>query len=168
MFKKISGLCASAVCLMGLCTTAFADGPVGRAIGGVVDAGEDIADGIFNAGEDIVDGATGGSDSAGGDENGDVPDITTPDDSTTGGDSTTSGDNATTSDPDTTTSGTDSTTSGDNAIGETSSGLISGVEESGATGGNPGTGDVTMGYAAFSAVLAAMGVTLSSIRRKQD
>ncbi len=160
MFKKISGLCASAVCLMGLCTTAFADGPVGRAIGGVVDAGEDIADGIFNAGEDIVDGVTGETGSAGGDENGDVPDLTTPDDSTTGGDSTTSGD-TTTSDP-------DSATSGGNAIGDTSDGLISGVEESGATGGNPGTGDVTMGYAAFSAVLAAMGVTLSSIRRKQD
>ncbi len=160
MFKKISGLCASAVCLMGLCTTAFADGPVGRAIGGVVDAGEDIADGIFNAGEDIVDGVTGETGSAGGDENGDVPDLTTPDDSTTSGDTTTS-------DPDSATSG-DSTTSGGNAIGDTSDGLISGVEESGATGGNPGTGDVTMGYAAFSAVLAAMGVTLSSIRRKQD
>jgi len=165
MFKKISGLCASAACLLGLCTTAFADGPVGRAIGGVVDAGEDIADGIFNAGEDIVDGVTG---SAGDDENGDVPDLTTPEDGTTSGDNTTSDPDTTTSDTDTTTSDTNSTTSGDNAIGDTSDGLISGVEESGATGGNPGTGDVTMGYAAFSAVLAAMGVTLSSIRRKQD
>lgn len=160
MFKKISGLCASAVCLLGLCTTAFADGPVGRAIDGAVDAGEDIADGIFNAGEDIVDGVTGESGSAGGDENGDISDITTPDDATSSG--------STTSDPDAAASDTDSTTSGDNAIGDTSSGVISGVEESGATGGNPGTGDVTMGYAAFSAVLAAMGVTLSSIRRKHD
>ncbi len=163
MLKKISGLCASAACLLGLCTTAFADGPIGNAVNGAVNAGEDIADGIFNAGNDLVDGITGSgrTGSADGDENSDVGDLTTPDDNTASDDNTGS-DTDTSGDPDT-------ENSGSNAIGDDSDSSISATESgAGSTGENPGTGNVVMGYAAISAVLAAMGVTLSSIRRKQD
>lgn len=169
MLKKFSGIFASAACLMALSCTAFAQtGAVGSAVGGVVDAGEDIADGIFNAGDDLVRGVTGGrtgdtGSSADGDSaaDSDVDDLTSPDEGDTSGDTGTSGGDTSTDD------GNTSTDSGDNAIGDTSDGSANSVEESGEAG-NPTTGDVTMGYAAMSAVLAALGVTVTSIRRKQD
>lgn len=148
MLKKISGLCAGAACLMALCSTAFAQtGVVGNAVGGVVDAGEDIVNGVVNAGDDLVQGVTGGrtgnANGRTGDAAGDVGDLTTPDNGTNNG-------------------------NGNNAIGDTSDGLITDTTGDGDTAGNPYTGGVTMGYAAISAVVAAMGVTLTSIRRKQD
>ncbi len=164
MLKKFSGLFAGAACLMALSGTAFAQGAVGNAVGGVVDAGEDIADGIFDAGRDVVRGVTGGrtGDSA---ADSDIGDLTSPGDGDASGDSGASGDTDTSS-GDTTSSDPD-TSSDDNAIGDTSGESTSNIEEGGAAG-NPGTGDVTMGYAAISTVLAALGVTVTSIRRKQD
>ena len=63
-----------------------------------------------------------------------------------------------------TTNENNSANNGTNAIGDTSD-----ITESGAANGidNPVTG-VSLGYTAVTAVLAAMGVTLSSIRRKHD
>lgn len=153
MLKKISGLCAGAACLTALCGTAFAQtGAIGNAVGGVVDAGEDVANGIINAGDDLVRGVTGGGSGRSGSADGDVGDLTTPDNDANG--DTNNGDNG--------------GNNNDNAIGDASDGLITDTDGDGDTAGNPGTGDVTMGFAAISAVLAAMGVTVTSIRRKQD
>lgn len=162
MFKKIS-VAAALACCAALSPAAYADGPIGGAIDGVARAGEDIADGAMDAGRDILNGFTArDTDGAGtGDAvPGDPANGTTG--GTTGGtaNGTTGG---TTSD---TTSGTTSGTTSDTTSG-TSGDLASGSNSSTAAAGNPNTG-VSMGYVASAAVLAAMGVVVTAVKRRDD
>ncbi|MDE7229171.1 MAG: hypothetical protein K2N56_01710 [Oscillospiraceae bacterium] len=166
MFKKIS-VAAALACCAALSHAAYADGPIGGAIDGVARAGEDIADGAMDAGRDILNGFTArDTDGAGtGDA---VPGD--PANGTTGG--TTGGTaNGTTggTTSDTTSGTTNGTTSGttNGTSGTTSGELASGSNSSTAAAGNPNTG-VSMGYVASAAVLAAMGVVVTAVKRRDD
>lgn len=117
----------------------FAAGAIGSAVDGVVDAGEDIADGIFRAGDDIADNLTGNGTS----------DLTTPDNSSGSSNPTDS-------------TNSSNSNSGSNAIGDNSD-----TASDQPSANNPSTG-VTMGYAGVTAVIAAMGVVVSSVHRKRS
>ncbi|MCH5205960.1 MAG: hypothetical protein J1F09_03335 [Oscillospiraceae bacterium] len=144
MFKKFSAAAALAI-FAAFSTAAYASSvgsAVEGAVDGVVNAGEDIVDGVVNAGEDVADGITG---SNSGINNG-VDPLT---------DSSNTGDVTDLKDGVPETSGTQST-SESNAVGDSSN-----------EAKNPNTG-ISLGFAATSAVLAAMGVTLTTVRRKHD
>lgn len=155
MIKKFLTLCVTAGCLCLTSASVFADnGAVGGAVSNIVDAGRDVADGIVRAGDDIIGdrndslggttangaaGTTAGS-TAGGTSDGTVIDN--------------SGVNAIGDTTDTTTDTTTGTTDTD-------------TNATSPNADNPTTG-VTVGYAEITAVLAAMGVAISSIRRKHS
>lgn len=175
MLKKISAAAAIAVCAA-FPTAAYASG-LTAAADGVINAGERIADSAFDAGRDILNGFTGDDTAADGTDVGDgtdddpgdtTPDDNTdpnpgdntnPDDNTEPDDNTTSGDNTDT-DADT----DNNTTSGDNSD-DNSGGLV--TDENDNEANSPNTG-VTLGYTAAAAVLAAMGVMATAIRRRDD
>ncbi len=148
MKKIIPTLLTAAGCTTFTAFTAvptFAAGAIGNAVDGVVDAGEDIADGIFRAGDDIADNLTGSGTS----------DLITPDNSSNSVNSNNSN-NSDNSDI------INSSSSGSNAIGDRND-----ISQSTPSAQNPTTG-VTMGYAGATAVIAAMGVVVSSIHRKRS
>ena len=148
MFKKFSAAAALAI-FAAFSTAAYASSvgsAVEGAVDGVVNAGEDIVDGVVNAGEDVADGITGG---ASGIDNG-IDNGVDPLTDTSG-----TGDVTDLKDGVPETSGTQSASDSD-AVGDSSN-----------EAKNPNTG-ISLGFAATSAVLAAMGVTLTTVRRKQD
>ena len=161
MFKKIS-LAAALLCCAAISPAAYADG-IGSAIGdaahGIANAGEDIVDGAENAGRDILNGFTADDTTPVGPDG--SPDGTIGDN--LDGSSTGTADNiGTTSDTTDGSAGdTTSSTSG------TSDDIASGSNSSTAAGGNPNTG-VSMGYVASAAVLAAMGVVFTAVKRRDD
>lgn len=145
MKKIIPTLLTAAGCATFTAFTAvptFAAGAIGNAVDGVVDAGEDIADGIFRAGDDIADNLAGNGTS----------DLTTP--GNPGG--------SVNSDISDNSDIINSSTGGSNAIGDRND-----ISQSTPSAPNPTTG-VTMGYAGATAVIAAMGVVVSSIHRKRS
>lgn len=154
MIKKIFALCATAGCLCFTTASAFAqDGAIGDAARGIVNAGEDAARGIARAGEDIINGVTGN----------------TPDTNTNANPNTTVDPNTTTTPNTTPDTNTDATPNGEiindsgvNAIGDTTDTTTTDPNNT-----NPTTG-VATSYAGVTAALAAMGVALSSIRRKRS
>lgn len=141
MNKKISAALLTLACFSALTVSAYADGPIGNAINGIGRAGEDIANGVGRAVDDTAEGIMG---------------ITRE----TSGESTTTSDDTTTSDNDTS-SGTGSTvTPGDtDGSGATGSGTVGGIADA-----NPPMG-VTYGLTAGTAVLAALGVVVSAVRK---
>lgn len=182
MLKKISAAAAIAVCAA-FPTAAYASG-LTAAADGVINAGERVADSAFDMGRDILSGFTGDDTTADGadvdDDTDNNPGDTTPDDNDTNpGDGTTPGDDTTTgddTDPDdnttsgdnTTTDPDDDTASGDNSDNDSddnSGGLV--TDENDNEANSPNTG-VTLGYTAAAAVLAAMGVMATAIRRRDD
>lgn len=148
MKKIIPTLLTAAGCMTCMTFTAFttlptfAAGAIGNAVDGVVDAGEDIADGIFRAGDDIADNLAGNGTS----------DLTTPDNPS----------GSVNSDISDNSDIINSSSSGSNAIGDRND-----ISQSAPSAQNPTTG-VTMGYAGATAVIAAMGVVVSSIHRKRS
>lgn len=177
MLKKLPLAAAIAICAA-FPTAAYASS-IGGAVGGAVSAGGEIMDDAFDAGRDILNGFTARDNDNGADDLENDPDNTAgdndPADPTPGGDTGT-GDTAsepvidnTTSDDaansgDTTTS--DDTTSSDDST--SSEDTVSGENDSMANSSNPGTGVSTLGYTAVAAVLAAMGVMTTAVRRKDD
>lgn len=158
MFKKIS-VAAALLCCAAISPAAYADGPVGGAINGVARAGEDIADGAMDAGRDILEGFTGDDTNPGAglgstDNNGTTTDNANGDIN-----------NGTTGDTSNTTTGNGTTS--DTTSGNTSEELASGSNSSTAAAGNPNTG-ISMGYVASAAVLAAMGVVVTAVKRRDD
>lgn len=168
MLKKLPLAAAIALCAA-FPTAAYASG-IGSAVGGVVSAGGEIMDGAFDAGRDIINGFTadgttnggfGGTARIGeGDNDPDaVPGDTANPDTTPGGtvdNGTESGNNSDTTTSDTTSSDT------------TSDNLASGGNESMTNSpNNPSTG-ATLGFTAAAAVLAAMGVMTTAVRRRDD
>lgn len=139
MKNIIPALLTMAGCAAVTASPAFAAGAIGSAVDGVVDAGEDIADGIFRAGDDIADDLTGNGTS----------DLTTPDNSSGSSNPTDS-------------TNSSNSNSGSNAIGDNSN-----TASDQPSANNPSTG-VTMGYAGVTAVIAAMGVVVSSVHRKRS
>ena len=144
MKKNISAVLLALSGLMAISSTAFADGPVGRTVNGVVRAGEDIVDGAGDAVSDVVGGVTSG-----------VDEITGDNDSTLApGDTDTPADN-------------DSTINSEISTPTSESGAVS-INNSGALGGisvnNPTTG-VTYGLTAGAAVLAAIGIAVTAVRK---
>ena len=157
MFKKIS-LAAALLCCAAISPAAYAQG-IGAAIGdaasGIANAGEDIVDGAENVGRDILNGFTAddstgvGPGSSGGNivnNGGDKSDNIANYNGTTG-------------------SAVRNTTS--DSANSTSDSLSSGSNSSTAAGGNPNTG-ISMGYVASAAVLAAMGVVVTAVKRRDD
>ena len=154
MFKKLS-IAAALLCCAAISPAAYADGlpsAIGNVAHDAADTGRDIMDGAENIGRDILNGFTA-------------------DDTNTGGGI---GSSARTADPgsggtanysgtanDTTSNSTDSISSNN------SDSLASGSTSSEAAGGNPDTG-ISMGYVASAAVLSAMGVVVTAIKRRDD
>lgn len=178
MLKKLPLAAAIALCAA-FPTAAYASG-IGSAVGGAISAGGEIMDGAFDAGRDILNGFTADGTTNGGfggtarigEGEGDpdaVPGDTTNPDTTPGG----------TADPDATPgdavdNGTDSgntsdtTTSDTTSSDTTSDDLASGGNDSMTNSpNNPSTG-ATLGFTAAAAVLAAMGVMTTAVRRRDD
>lgn len=157
MFKKIS-LAAALLCCAAISPAAYAEG-IGAAIGdaasGVANAGEDIVQGAENAGRDILNGFTAD------DTNGVGPGSSGGTTVNNGGDKSDSIANY-----NGTTNGTAIDATSDIA-NSTSDSLSSGTNSSTAGGGNPNTG-ISMGYVASAAVLAAMGVVVTAVKRRDD
>ena len=136
---------------------------IGDAAHGVANAGEDIIDGAENATRDILNGYTADDTNPGVGMGGSgrTTDNNTGD--TSNGTGTTNGNSGTTG-------GTTNGTTSDNTSGITSdsdNNIASGSTSSEAAGSNPNTG-VSMGYVASAAVLAAMGVVVTAVRRRDD
>ena len=152
MFKKIS-LAAALLCCAAISPAAYADG-VGSAIGGaangIVNAGEDIVNGAENATRDILNGFTA--------------DDTNPGTAIGGSSRTADGSN---SGATTGTTGDSAGTNSNGTAGNTSDSIGTGTNSSTAAGGNPNTG-ISMGYVASAAVLAAMGVVVIAVKRRDD
>lgn len=138
MKLNISSIAAAAFCAAAISSCAFAQN-AGGAVGGVVNAGEDIVNGVVGAGEDIINGVTGNETNNAGDNG------------TTGG-----------------TNGTNSTVSGNTGAdnnGATGAGTNGTTGTTGTTTANPATG-VSTGFAALASVIAAGGVTAATVRRR--
>ncbi|MCH5188879.1 MAG: hypothetical protein J1F63_10795 [Oscillospiraceae bacterium] len=154
MFKKIT-LAAALLCCAAISPAAYAD--VGSAIGGA-------ANGIANAGEDIVNGAENATRDI---LNGFTADDTNPGIGIGGSSRTTGSGNAGDSSNGTANgSGTTTYTTGSDTSGSSDS-ISSGTNTSTAAGANPNTG-ISMGYVASAAVLAAMGVVVTAVKRRDD
>ena len=161
MFKKIT-FAAALLCCAAISPAAYADG-VGSAIGGaangIVNAGEDIVDGAENATRDILNGFTADDTNPG---IGYGSSARTTDDGAGTASGGTSDNN--------TTGGTTGGTTGDTTSGPTSDpsdSIGSGSTSSEAAAGNPNTG-ISLGYVASAAVLAAMGVVVTAVKRRDD
>ena len=137
MKKNISAGLLALAGFMAISSAAFADGPIGGAVNGVVRAGEDIVNGAGDAVSDVVGGVTSG-----------VDDIT--------------GDNDNTVVP----GDTDRPAVSDSVTSDVSRETVS--DHSGVVGGisvnNPTTG-VTYGLTAGAAVLAAVGIAVTAVRK---
>lgn len=170
MLKKLLPLSAA----LAICTVfpgaAYASS-IGSAAGGAVSAGGEIMNDAFDAGRDILNGFTARDtegdgtldDTANDNDPGDtVPGVDTTTSDTTASDDTTSSD--TVSD-DNTASGGQTVSGGDTTSEETASG---GNDSMANSPNNPSTGVTTLGYTAVAAVLAAMGVMTTAVRRKDD
>ena len=156
MFKKIS-LAAALLCCAAISPAAYADGfpsAIGNAVNGAVNAGEDIMNGAENATRDILNGFTA--------------DDTNPGAGIGGSGRTTNYNTGGTSDSTSgnTTSGSTSGNTSD-STSDSSDDISSGSNSSNAAGGNPDTG-ISMGYVASAAVLAAMGVVVTAVKRRDD
>ena len=164
MLKKIS-LAAALLCCAAISPAVYADG-IGSAIGdaasGIANAGTDIIDGAENAERDILNGFTAddttpagpGSDSVG----------RTTDSKSSGS----SGNNMNgNSSGAAGTAGRSSGGTSEKSAVDSSEKLSSGIISSTVAGSNPDTG-ISMGYVASAAVLAAMGVVVTAIRRRDD
>lgn len=145
MIKKLS-LAAAIACFAALSPAAYAQGiggAIGDATNGVINAGEDIVDGTMDAGRDIVNGLTGDDDT----------------------NSDTDNDSGSVSDD---TSSTPGNSSSDSASDDNSSDdLVSDSDNIQNGAGNPITG-ISMGYVASAAVLSAMGVVVTAIRKRGE
>lgn len=179
MLKKLPLAAAIAICAA-FPASAYASS-IGSAVGNAISTGGEIMDDTFDAGRDILNGFsprdTEGDATLEG-ENGTGTDNNDPADTVPGGDN--NDNNTGTSDPapDNTTSSGDNTASDNNTASgdQTVSGGNTSSEET-ASGGNesmagsannPSTGVTTLGYTAVAAVLAAMGVMTTAVRRKDD
>ncbi len=149
MIKKLS-LAAAIACFAALSPAAYAQGiggAIGDATNGVINAGEDIVDGTMDAGRDIVNGLTG------------------DDDTNSDTDNDTDNDSGSVSDD---TSSTPDSSSSDSASDDNSSDdLVSDSDNIQNGAGNPITG-ISMGYVASAAVLSAMGVVVTAIRKRGE
>ena len=188
MLKKLPLAAAIAICAA-FPTAAYASG-IGSAVGGAVSAGGEIMNDAFDAGRDILNGFTArdtegdgdldnnapGTDNTGDTDPGDnTAGGNDPDDTGPGGDNDPAGDAAgsDTVTDDTTTSDTetDDTLTSDTSSDDTTSSedTVSGENDSMANSpNNPSTGVSTLGYTAVAAVLAAMGVMTTAVRRRDD
>lgn len=172
MLKKLP--LAAATAAIALCAafpvSAYASG-IGSAVGGAVSAGGEIMNDAFDAGRDILNGFTARDTEGDGTLDNNDPADTTPGDDTDNGAGDTVGSD--TASDDTTTSDTvsDNTTSSDTASDDTTSSedTVSGENDNMANSpNNPTTGVSTLGYTAVAAVLAAMGVMTTAVRRRDD
>ena len=168
MFKKLSA--AAALAFMATVSTAAYASGIGAAVDGVVNGAEDIADGVVNAGEDVADGIIGtDGDPAGSGTNDNFDGLNSDgkDDGSPSGSGSEGKDlikdNAGSTDMDDNADLTESTPDTSDTTGE--SGTTTDKITNDAK--NPNTG-ISLGFVASTAVLAAMGVTLTTVRRKND
>lgn len=173
MLKKLPLAAAIAICAA-FPASAYASS-IGNAVGGAVNTGGEIMNDAFDAGRDILNGFTARDTEGDG-----TLDDNDPADAAPGGDNTGAGDTVTddttgsdTVIDDTTSSDTviDDTTSSDTVSDDTTSSEDTVIDENDSmanSANNPGTGVSTLGYTAVAAVLAAMGVMTTAVRRRDE
>lgn len=153
-FKKLSA--AAALAFMATISSAAYASSIGSAIDGAISGAEDIADGVVNAGEDVADGIIGtdGNPAGSGSDNGTTSYSNNDGTNGTAGNGSGSG------------SAIQPKDGGNDAADISTTSDTNGSAVNSANGtGNPNTG-VSLGFVASAAVLAAMGVTLTTVRRK--